>query len=89
MADHLLGPYEPLNGTGLVLRNPPAEPYQAYSWLVLPDLTVSAFVDAYALGGRHPDELEAAGEDAVRAHFGGTLAPMLRLALDGSNAALA
>jgi levansucrase len=89
VGDALLGPYQPLNGSGLVLRNPPAEPFQAYSWLVLGDLSVSAFVDAYALGGRHPDELVAQGEAAVRAHFGGTFAPPLRLRLDGATATVA
>ena len=88
VADALLGPYEPLNGSGLVLRNPPSEPFQAYSWLVLQDLSVSSFVDAYALGGRPPDELAADGAAAGRAHFGGTLAPPLRLVLDGATAAL-
>jgi levansucrase len=89
VADALTGPYEPLNGSGLVLRNPPAEPFQAYSWLVLDDLSVSSFVDSYALGGRHPDEVAADGPAASRAHFGGTLAPPLRLAVDGTTAELA
>jgi len=86
VGDSLRGPYQPLNGSGLVLRNPPAEPFQAYSWLVLGDLSVSSFVDSFALGGRHPDELEAQGPQAVRAHFGGTLAPPVRLVLDGDRA---
>ena len=89
VGDALPGPYRPLNGSGLVLRNPPAEPFQAYSWLVLDDLSVSSFVDAYALGGRHPDELAADGPSAVRAHFGGTFAPALHLRLDGATATLA
>jgi len=86
VAERLLGPYEPLNGSGLVLRNPPEEPTQAYSWMVLPDLTVSSFVDAYDLRGRHLDELEAEGDAVVRAHFGGTFAPQMRLELHGSEA---
>ncbi len=89
VADSLLGPYEPLNGSGLVLRNPPAEPFQAYSWLVLGDLSVSSFVDSYDLRGVHPDELERQGPEPLRAHFGGTLAPPLRLTLDGTRAHLA
>ena len=89
VGDSLLGPYEPLNGSGLVLRNPPAEPFQAYSWLVLDDLSVSSFVDAYDLRGVHPDELERQGPDAARAHFGGTLAPPLRLELDNDRAHVA
>lgn len=81
----LLGPFEPLNGSGLVLRNPPEEPFQAYSWLVLNDLRAVSFVDAHSLEGRHPDDLDAAGIDA-RSHFGGTMAPVLRLVLDGTRA---
>ena len=77
------GPFAPLNGTGLVLQNPPEEPFQAYSWLVLPDLRVSGFVDAFGLRGRHPDELEALGADEVRRHFGGTITTWCRLELDG------
>ncbi len=85
----VLGPYEPLNGSGLVLRNPPAEPFQAYSWLVLHDLRTVAFVDFYGLGGRDPDELEAAGVASVRRHFGGTMTPVLRLGVDGDRAWIA
>jgi levansucrase len=79
----LAGPYEPVNGSGLVLRNPPQEPYQAYSWLVLDDLSVTGFVDTYDLRGRSPDDLEREGAAAVRAHFGGTMTPPLQLAVDG------
>ena len=85
----LLGPYEPLNGSGLVLRNPVEEPFQAYSWLVLPDGSVSAFVDSFGLGGRHPEDLEQDGPQAVRAQFGGTMAPAVHLELDGDRALLA
>jgi levansucrase len=82
----LHGPYRPLNGSGLVFQNPPEEPFQAYSWLVLNDLCTTGFVDAYALHGKHPDELTAAGADAVRAHFGGTMTPPIWLGLDGDRA---
>ncbi len=82
----LLGPYEPLNGSGLVLRNPPEEPFQAYSWLVLNDLRTVSFVDSYALHGRHPEDLESGGPEEVRRHFGGTMAPMVQLTLDGRRA---
>lgn len=84
VSDALLGPYEPVNGSGLVLRNPDAEPYQAYSWLVLPDLTVASFVDMHSLGGRSPAEIDAAGDAVARAHFGGTVAPFLRLDIRGT-----
>jgi levansucrase len=84
VASALLGPYEPLNRSGLVVQNPPAEPLQAYSWLVLNDLRVSSFVDSYALGGSTVSDPEQA-----RRHFGGTLAPELRLRLEGRRTALA
>jgi levansucrase len=88
VADAITGPFRPLNGSGLVLRNPVAEPFQAYSWFVLPDLTTVGFVDAWGLAGRHPDELEAEGADAVRRHFGGTMTPPVRLVLDGDRASV-
>jgi len=86
VAPNLLGPYEALNGSGLVLQNPPAEPHQAYSWLVLNDLRTVSFVDFPGLRGRDPDDLEAEGEDSLRRHFGGTMAPVLRLDLRGGRA---
>jgi levansucrase len=86
VAPALFGPYEALNGSALVLRNPAAEPFQAYSWLVLNDLRTVSFVDSFALHGRHPDDLEKDGPDEVRRHFGGTMAPMVRLRLAGARA---
>jgi levansucrase len=85
----LLGPYQPLNGSGLVLRNPPEEPFQAYSWLVLNDLRTVAFIDFHALHGRRPEDLKADGEAIVRRHFGGTMTPVLRLGVDGDRASIA
>lgn len=82
----LQGPWNPLNGSGLVLRNPPEQPFQAYSWLVLNDLSVISFVDHHSLGGRHPDEVERAGEGSE--HFGGTMAPTLHITLSGDRARL-
>ncbi|MEQ8834330.1 MAG: glycoside hydrolase family 68 protein [Miltoncostaeaceae bacterium] len=87
-APALTGPYAPLNGSGLVLANPAAEPLQAYSWLVLPDLRVVSFVDFHSLGGVTPLQLAADGVDALRRHFGGTLAPLQRLRIDGATAAI-
>jgi levansucrase len=80
----LLGPYRPINESGLVLQNPPEEPFQAYSWLVLSDLRVVSFVDFHSLRGRRPSELASARE--ARSAFGGTIAPVLQLTLDGSRA---
>ncbi len=50
VAPTLTGPYEPLNGSGLVIQNPPDRPDQAYAWLVLPDLRVESFVNYLSPG---------------------------------------
>lgn len=89
VAPSFRGSYEPLNGSGLVLRNPNAEPFQAYSWLVLPDLRVAGFVDVHSLAGASADDVAAAGADVARVHFGGTIAPIHRVWLDGAAAGLA
>jgi hypothetical protein len=60
-----------------------------YPTLVLNDLRVASFVDSYALGGRRLQDVEAEGPEASRRHFGGTMAPILELELDGSEARLA
>lgn len=75
---HLLDGWEPINGGGIVFANPLQAPAQAYSWLVLPDLSVTSFVDQW-------------GTDAASAtprRFGGTFAPFLKLRLQGSSAEL-
>ncbi|MBX7484017.1 glycoside hydrolase family 68 protein [Qipengyuania qiaonensis] len=82
VADRLGGPWRPLNGSGLVLANPPEAPFQAFSWLVTPDLTVRSFVD-------YPGLSEPAKcADAARQAFGGTPAPPLQLRLDGERSML-
>jgi levansucrase len=78
VSDRLRGGWRPLNGTGLVFANPPEAPAQAYSWLVLPDRTVVSFVDDWG-----------PAEKGRPRRFGGTFAPVLRLALDGASARLA
>ena len=83
VADRLAGPWRPINGTGLVLANPPKAPYQAFSWLVLADLRVLSFVDLIGLDRPPHDAAEA------RAHFGGTPAPIVSLHLNGDRASLA
>lgn len=75
VAPALTGPYEPLNGSGLVIQNPPAQPNQAYAWLVLPNLRVESFVDYLATDARR------AAPETARAAFGGTAAPTLDLVL--------
>jgi len=78
VSEKLEGGWRPLNGSGLVFANPPAAPMQAYSWLVLPDLTVSSFVDNWGQGA-----------DVAPRRFGASFAPELKLLLDGDNARLA
>jgi levansucrase len=79
-APTLTGPYEPLNGSGLVIGNPAGQPDQAYAWLVLPDLHVVSFANYRS----HPGlDLRYARAAQARAGFGGTVAPTLKLTLDG------
>lgn len=77
VSDRIEGGWQPLNGTGLVFANPPQAPAQAYSWLVLPDLSVFSFVDNWGQDDGGP----------VR-RFGASFAPVLRLRLDGASAGL-
>jgi levansucrase len=85
VAPTLFGPYEPLNGSGLVLSNPIAEPRQCYAWQVIPaagpELDVIGFVDYWGVNGR---DLES--DPALKAAvFGGTVAPMMKIILEGAN----
>ena len=85
VAPSLMGPYQPLNGTGLVAANPPDAPFQAYSWWVTSDLEVAGFADLPGVLAR------PANEDAAwrRAHFSGVPAPRFHLELDGGTARVA
>lgn len=77
VSDSVLGPYEPLNGSGLVVSNPSSNPYQAYSWNVCNDLSVSSFVDL-------PNGVlstSASGATKPVGKFGGVAAPMLNIEL--------
>ncbi|MEP1430690.1 MAG: glycoside hydrolase family 68 protein [Rhizobiaceae bacterium] len=78
----LLGPYSPLNGTGLVAPNPAGEPWQTFSWWVTADLEVVSFVDYWGMQGEpladHPER--------VRSHFGGVPAPRFSIKLDAARA---
>lgn len=84
VADHVLGPYRPLNGTGLVAANPPGEPLQAYSWWVHDDLKVASFIDYWGLEGRSIEN----DPELARKQFGGTYAPFFKLKLDGDHAGI-
>ena len=81
VADSFAGPYRPLNGTGLVLANPPEAGGQAYSWLVLPDLRVVSFVDRWGIA----DDI-ALDAATARRHFGGVPAMFHQLTIDGDRA---
>jgi levansucrase len=79
VAPNLTGPYEPLNGSGLVIQNSSAEPDQAYAWLVLGDLRAVSFLNYRSPNASDPRQPQAT---EARARFGGTIAPVLQLALD-------
>jgi len=82
VAADVLGPWEPLNGTGLVAANPQEAPFQAYSWWVDAALDVWGFVD-------YPGcTAQTRLDDAAwrRAQFGGTPAPVFRIGLAGARA---
>ncbi|KLI65138.1 glycoside hydrolase family 68 protein [Aurantiacibacter marinus] len=82
-AETLAGPWDLLNGSGLVVANPAECPTQAYSWWVLPDLTVASFIDYWGPEDRSSSELHTR-----RARFGGTFAPFLQIALEGNRSQL-
>lgn len=82
VAQDILGPWLPLNGTGLVAANPEEAPFQTYSWWVDADLDVWGFIDYPACTAQTKVDDPA----WRRAHFGGTPAPVFRLALDGDKA---
>ena len=79
VADSISGPWRPLNGTGLVIANPEDEPMQCYSWFASTELLVCSFVDHWGLKGRKPSDSALVAAET----FGGTPAPMVRIALDG------
>ncbi|MFC3096524.1 glycoside hydrolase family 68 protein [Alteraurantiacibacter palmitatis] len=77
VSESIAGEWKPLNDTGLVFANPPTAPAQAYSWLVMPDLSVTSFVDDW-------------GEDSPgkTRHFGASFAPFLQLHITGNRVSL-
>ena len=85
VAESLEGPWRPLNGNGLVAANPLDEPVQSYSWWITGEDEVWSFVDYWGMEGRtlaeHPELL--------RSHFGGTPAPVFKLAYDGDRVTIA
>lgn len=83
VASRLRGNYVPLNDGGLVIGNPPQEPSQAYSWFVLPDLSVISFIDNFDLQGIPIQDVGLLPAQFQFQHFGGTLAPTLQLEVTG------
>ena len=79
VADHLDGPWIPVNGSGLVAANPADEPTQAYSWWVTGEGRVMSFIDHWGMAGRRLDH----HPELLRAQFGGTVAPEFGLQFDG------
>lgn len=85
--DSLFGPYEPLNGDGLVVTNPRGAPFQAYSWLAFAhreEVLVTSFFNYFDYGRESLDEIAALPEHEQFRRFGGTLAPTVRLQVDGT-----
>ena len=80
VSPHLFGPYEPINGTGLVAANPAEAPFQTYSWWITGELEVAGFVDLLDVGAQGPVD----SAEWRRAHFGGVPAPRFRVELDGT-----
>jgi len=83
VSEHLTGDYEPLNGSGLVLANPPESPTQCYAWQVLDDLRVVSFIDSVSSCTRS-DEVSGVTEKK----FVGSMSPLVSLRLEGNRAFL-
>lgn len=84
--DSLFGPYEPLNGDGLVVTNPAGAPFQAYSWLAFghrEEVLVTSFFNYYDYDRESLDDVGFLPEREQFRRFGGTLAPTVRLRVDG------
>jgi levansucrase len=75
VGEGLRSDYVPMNGSALVLGNPPEAPLQQYSEFVMPNLLVESFIDQVPLP-----------EGGIRE--GGTLARTLQIDLDGNRSYL-
>ncbi|ELZ34027.1 Levansucrase [Halogeometricum pallidum JCM 14848] len=87
VADGLRGDYEPLNGHGMVLTNPANAPFQAYSWLAYDhgdELLVTSFFNYFDYDRPSMDDVALLPEDEQMRRFGGTLAPTVRVGVDGT-----
>ncbi|MFO8114887.1 MAG: glycoside hydrolase family 68 protein [Halorubrum sp.] len=91
VADAFEGEYRTLNGSGLVATNPPDAPFQAYSWMAFAheeEVLVQGFLNYYDFAGDSLDAIADLPEADQRDRFGGTLAPTLRLAVEGDRTRL-
>ncbi|HSL57378.1 MAG TPA: glycoside hydrolase family 68 protein [Acidimicrobiales bacterium] len=89
VADDLFGDYEPLNEGGLVLGNPADDPYQAYSWMALPDGQVLSFFQYFGLeAGQGLDYIGSQSPELQIESFGGTFAPTIVIELDGATTSI-
>ena len=91
VADAFGGEYRPLNGSGLVATNPPSAPFQAYSWMAFAHdegVLIQSFLNYHDFAGDSLDAVAELPEAEQRDRFGGTLAPTLRLAVDGDRTRL-
>jgi levansucrase len=88
VANELFGDYRPLNGSGLVLANPVEEPYQAYSWMVLPTGWIQSFVQYVDLGGLTIQEVGDEADEFQMERFVGQPAPAVRVEIDGDRTRL-
>jgi levansucrase len=89
----LFGPWEPMNGSALMLHNPASAPDQTYSYQLLQnDLSVLSFINFIGVGENcgyyaNCDDQESAEEQAER--FGGTLAPSVVMNINGAQSSVA
>jgi len=82
---NLWGPYYPLNGTGLVLGNPPDAPTQLYSFSVEKTSEDTAAVLSFVFNYLDAEDgTDATGDFA----YGGTPAPVMSILVDGQRTAL-
>jgi len=92
VADTLHGDYEPLNGSGLVLANPPEEQFQTYSWMPVPygenRVAVLSYQNYFGLGDSSLTGVGDLSRAEQQARFGGTFAPTVVVELDGRSTEL-
>ncbi|WP_135304474.1 glycoside hydrolase family 68 protein [Haloarcula amylovorans] len=87
VAETFRGEYVPLNGSGLVATNPENAPFQSYSWMAFAhgdEVLVQSFFNYFDFAGPVLDDIAHLSEAEQMRRFGGTLAPTLRLDVDGT-----